>query len=703
MANWTAECSKVLSALLDEVVGTPDVVDIRQDDCRISDCIGSIWKKSNTYYTGSKAEGLDLPGSDDDFMTDSNDWLCSYLPVKVIQSLDEIPSVSPYNIFLFSTENVHPCFALLQHVNQNPNSLMLPLEYLSMNGLYYLSSDLVMEDYLSHIEMRDRTYTLIRQGPSVETWSEYCKKSESGLDDVLSIHCDFWPNTAQEWTQRSRHFGWPTSHDISSIINFGCHLVPVGHPLSDTKFIEWRISFSVAERTLVWSFNHVQIQCYAVMKIILKEFIKVKSSPKNQVLCSYFIKTFLFWKYETNDLNFWRADNFRECMLYLLTEFSQCLHEGVLRHYFIPNFNLLSVKLTQNAQTELLALYDIILQSDISILRECRTLQNIWSDFIHFSENKNKVLRDITRKNMLQNDECMIISISEHFNPITDASQLPSLYDIIGRLLSLPCKTQLKTFVIKLYLFCIHTRSLIQFDSRNKKNYQMHRTVQSKAFSVDILSNKLWYATLLWTKRDYSSILNITNEILSSVPPFALYCHECTSILSKNVTKQLYIDTFLESGITMTQRAKKAWLFDLDFTKDMTDVVPLAIQIELYFGDPDGIRLSPLTYAYYLQFLCYHRIGQYRRSKTVLQKFIDLMANNQQYASKPHYHLNIAGHCHLLAGERAQAWQMFSTSYHLTQRHPPYDKYNSAQWYLQNCFSSPFSSNQSRVKAIFVV
>ena len=64
--------------------------------------------------------------------------------------------------------------------------------------------------------------------------------------------------------------------------------------------------------------------------------------------------------------------------MYLLTEFSQYLREGVLRHYFIPRFNLLAVKLTPSAQTELLQLFDIITQSDISIVRECDTLKNIW-------------------------------------------------------------------------------------------------------------------------------------------------------------------------------------------------------------------------------------------------------------------------------------------------------------------------------------
>ena len=116
----------------------------------------------------------------------------------------------------------------------------------------------------------------------------------------------------------------------------------------------------MAERELVWSFNHVQIQCYAIMKIILKEFINVRCSPQNQVLCSYFIKTFLFWKYEATELTFWRTDNLRECVKYLISEFCNCIQEGMLRHYFIPSFNLLSIKLTRAAQIELMQLFDNI-------------------------------------------------------------------------------------------------------------------------------------------------------------------------------------------------------------------------------------------------------------------------------------------------------------------------------------------------------
>ena len=153
---------------------------------------------------------------------------------------------------------------------------------------------------------------------------------------------------------RPRHFVWPSQHDKEYIEQFGCHLVPVGHPLSARKSLEWRLSFSIAERTLVWSFNHTQLQCYAVMKLLLKEYIKTQCAEKyKSVLCSYFIKTFLFWQFEKMERSFWKIANLSGCLIYLFREVYSCIQTGVLRHYFVPRFNLLEIKLTPDAQTEL--------------------------------------------------------------------------------------------------------------------------------------------------------------------------------------------------------------------------------------------------------------------------------------------------------------------------------------------------------------
>ena len=355
------------------------MIDTRQDFCKIQDCVYSTATQITRYYTGSKAEGLNLPGSDDDFMTEIN----SVYNIKVIPSLDGNTNTHPYSSFLMSNENVRPGFTFLEHVPQTPLYPFLSQASHSLNGLQYLSSDLFVQNSLIAMQSAYRArgfnnfVTMRRQGPSRET-SFHGSSDREPADQVDCIHCAFWPSEASEWQNRPRPFGWPTQDGLLSIARFGFHLVPVGHPHSDTKEMEWRISFSIAERTLVWSFNYIQMQCYALMKIILKQFIKVRCNPQNQVLCSYFIKTFLFWKYETTDGNFWRKDNLRECINFLLVEFSKCIREGVLRHYFLPRFNLLSVKLTPAAQRELLQLFDIIIESDISILKDCGYLQESW-------------------------------------------------------------------------------------------------------------------------------------------------------------------------------------------------------------------------------------------------------------------------------------------------------------------------------------
>ena len=59
MADWSPEHNTYLSALLDDVTGTEESVQIRREHCKIYDCIESSHPGNvNVYYTGSKAEGF---------------------------------------------------------------------------------------------------------------------------------------------------------------------------------------------------------------------------------------------------------------------------------------------------------------------------------------------------------------------------------------------------------------------------------------------------------------------------------------------------------------------------------------------------------------------------------------------------------------------------------------------------------------------
>ena len=392
--------------------------------------------------------------------------------------------------------------------------------------------------------------------------------------------------------------------------------------------------------------------------------------------------------FERNEQKFWRSDNFRECIKYLLIEFYQCVREGVLPHYFIPKFNLLSIKLTREAQIELLQLFDIIIQSDIGILKECKTLKHIWSEFLHIGENRNIVLSNTKRRNILKNAECMMTNLIrlDNFvvNPILKNGILTPR-EIISILPTVSCKTLLHDFVLKRCRLNMHLTSLVKRRSGNKYMYQMIQNVlKDKSDSHDISTFKLWCVILLFMQGKYPISLNIIYNVLSSIPPFAIYYNVGRFEIFGN--KQLYVDMILDSDIPMTQMPKKAWMFDLWFLKEMAELVPLGIQIELYFCHSEmEVMLSPYVCTYYLQFLCYHEMRRYDDRDRALQHLIEAAFDRQQSGTARHSY-NLAGHCLLIAGQKARAQFMFSMSDLGGKINPPYDKYNSAVWYLKNFF-----------------
>ena len=478
------------------------------------------------------------------------------------------------------------------------------------------------------------------------------------------------------------------------------------------KLMEWRLSFSIAERTLVWSFNHIQMQCYAVMKIILKEYIKKHCSDENQILCSYFIKTFLFWKFETTELNFWRKENFIECFSYLLFEFYQCLLEGNIRHYFIPEFNLLSVKLTPNAQSELLKVYGNILQRGVSIMKECKSLKRVWSKFMQSDKNQMSVLNEARRTDLLKTDILLIndlrnlyhYTFGEFFDSWTilarmlvDSKQF--LYSItpcmanpleilIREIRAVPTQTCLKSMFLKRLISEQYIRSLLVSDLGNEQLTRLHRIAYYPSASFDISSLKIWCAIIYLMKRDYKKAFSIVNDAVSLIPPFALYEPAQCRLESSNAG-MLYVEEFVNSDTESIHRARKAWMFNIEFIKSKSDVFPLAIQIELYFCHAiyRRVRISPLTCLYYLMFLCYHELKQYSNRNQVLRELEDVANDDLKNGNiiNRHHAYNIAGHCLLIAGRKRRAREMFLSSHqYLTNKCSSLDKYNSALWYLES-------------------
>lgn len=89
---------------------------------------------------------------------------------------------------------------------------------------------------------------------------------------------------------RPRISHWPSTQLVLKIVSSGVLFMPIGCTGSINEDIEWRISFSVADKLLIYSFNHTQLLCYGLMKLLLKDVIDKRQSLKG-LLCSYFLKT----------------------------------------------------------------------------------------------------------------------------------------------------------------------------------------------------------------------------------------------------------------------------------------------------------------------------------------------------------------------------------------------------------------------------
>ncbi|XP_061165983.1 uncharacterized protein LOC133174902 [Saccostrea echinata] len=140
----------------------------------------------------------------------------------------------------------------------------------------------------------------IQHGPCVTSISYTC-------DQAYSLKCDFWPLSASSWIDRCHT--WPQPHVVDDIVQNGCHFLAIRHKLGIHEDHEWRISFSLAEQKLLYAMNHCQALTYILLKLFLTEIINNGLSEDDKSLCSYHMKTAVFWVIQQNAIPHWCPQN----------------------------------------------------------------------------------------------------------------------------------------------------------------------------------------------------------------------------------------------------------------------------------------------------------------------------------------------------------------------------------------------------------
>ena len=183
----------------------------------------------------------------------------------------------------------------------------------------------------------DNIITLQRSGPAMSVTVLGGAQYVYSIDIVSSLFCPVWPPFAEAWVDRKRRTNWPSETLINEIVLGGCHVVPVGRPRGAESQLEWRMSFSKAEKLLALSFTDIQRQCYILLRRYMKTFI---SPPA--ILPNFFLKTTMFWTLEKIPLGKWTKDDIGELIVDLLNSLIRYVVRRQLPHYFIPTYNLLA-------------------------------------------------------------------------------------------------------------------------------------------------------------------------------------------------------------------------------------------------------------------------------------------------------------------------------------------------------------------------
>ncbi|KAH3896923.1 uncharacterized protein LOC127864490 [Dreissena polymorpha] len=273
------------------------------------------------FHFGSQSEGTTTPGLQSDI-----DFLLSYNKCNIMTVWEDWRT-GMYNL-------------LMLHDNTTP-----PQQYLLQ----------VIQDYTPEpvTSLTDDCFVRKDSGQilfSAERW-----KNNIAYDTRDQVSCTFHVRKPlpeiQHWIDRCKGKHWPPVQLLEAARIAPCFLVPAGHPDSDYKREEWRLSPDLIERMLTFSFNMTQIKCYIVLKLIKKSLF---AYIVGDAITSFHCKTIMFFTMERTHPSLWCQHNLMSVLLLCLHLLRRWLRLGRLPHYIIEGVNLFDGKLSKLLQKRLL-------------------------------------------------------------------------------------------------------------------------------------------------------------------------------------------------------------------------------------------------------------------------------------------------------------------------------------------------------------
>ncbi|KAK2160581.1 hypothetical protein LSH36_130g04007 [Paralvinella palmiformis] len=284
--------------------------------------------KFKSKIVGSLRGALNIPAYHRNWKSTESDEISPDIDILHVFMLDvqHHRTSDQYAAFVTSSERTRPGYVRVVYRKARYFPEQFVDAIVTVDRESYLSSEGVKNAFNNIRAFRSDS------GPAMQG-----KDLDLDIDFVPCFLCKSFPPEADEWRLRDRLAAWPPKQTIDKITKTDSGLVPCGHRLSQSRAIEWRISFAEYEQMLIETLSLKQKQCY----VIFKTLVKYVTSP-HAAISSYCLLNTLFWTMERIPNRIWDAEfSLGLCFKSLLDLLIYYLVNHDLPQYFIPTCNLI--------------------------------------------------------------------------------------------------------------------------------------------------------------------------------------------------------------------------------------------------------------------------------------------------------------------------------------------------------------------------
>ena len=612
MDNNLVRISTSLHNVLGEVLGTEPVVVVRRAVTEFRDEIYAMEQELRglilvPIYSGSKAEGYRFRTSDDD-------WMFVYKNIRVIP--DHSYSAlydSRKTLLVMENEMTKPGFALLRAVDDTSifSFATVPI----LNGRYMASRN--WREF--HTEISKGQDIITTHGPCTSGSTQ-----DYEFDWAYCLKSEIWPENARACIKRLHQSSWVPRNTICNIVRDGVLFVAIGAKQSFFENTEWRMSFSLAEKKLMYSMNYTQFLCYGLMKSFLKEAIDSNPHVKG-LLCSYFLKTALFWEITSSPSN-WNPSS-------LLTRFWNCFRRllqwincSYCPNFFIPENNMFEGKVEGANRAKLLQhLKSLYLEGFRCLLRcpslsEMRIIINVsYSIKLLFAPSNSLVAGTVISEclNMLGErppiDGNRLFAVLHHLTNTTDDS-------LVNHFAKIWLHKLLTGFCLSEY----NKHSAIP-GVCNKQLHRDHvRTLKIMATGrTDTVCYQLHQAQMCYQAGNFRQALTLSQRASDAVfSTHTVYMHGMTE------------ENYAEAGGEHISIEQAMRTFLIDEVQVIQSLPELYIEMNTQHNmiDPrKPLLVPPIIYAFFLQFLCYNKLRHPQERDRSLNALLRIVHDDDSY------------------------------------------------------------------------